>query len=121
MHWAAYLGYDDIVRHLLTHGADPRAEERFHKWSPLHFAAAEGHMNVVKELLKAMRAPTGHQTSSDEHELEVAAAEVARKYGREDVAQLIRNEVSRRQRRHRSPWSQGRIFKVKKAHAAKAA
>lgn len=55
MHWAAYHGHEAVVKTLIDHGAliDVVNNERR---SPLHFAAAFGHLQVAA-LLLAQDAP----------------------------------------------------------------
>jgi ankyrin repeat protein len=49
---AARNGYADCVYALMKHGANPMHQDK-EKWSPLHYAAALGHMAVAKVLLES--------------------------------------------------------------------
>jgi uncharacterized protein len=60
---AACWGYVDVVRRLLSHGADPNQPED-EWWTPLRWAAAHGHEQAARELLDAgadpnLKAPIG--------------------------------------------------------------
>ena len=51
----------DAVRLLLEHGADPNAREAGDNTYPLHWAAARGHLDVVRALLDAGRRRPRHR------------------------------------------------------------
>jgi len=58
LYMASSRGYTDIVRQLLSHGADPNAECEEHgelyivKWTPLHVASRDGTPPIAKMLLE---------------------------------------------------------------------
>ncbi|CAK4264589.1 unnamed protein product [Aphanomyces euteiches] len=51
LHWAAISGSANSARHLLAHGANPMAVDRFGR-TPLHWAARNNHVQVVQLLLE---------------------------------------------------------------------
>jgi ankyrin repeat protein len=51
LHYAADLGYVEIVKLLLERGADPKAKDNKGS-TPLHWAAFFGHVDVVRVLLE---------------------------------------------------------------------
>lgn len=55
LHYAAIGGWIEMVRFLLKNGADanPRASIENRLWTPNHFAAKHGHLEIVQELLNA--------------------------------------------------------------------
>lgn len=64
--WAAQGNRATSIAWLLEHGVDPnRADSR--GWGPIHFAAADGHLDALRSLLSAgatlARLPSGHLPS----------------------------------------------------------
>jgi ankyrin repeat protein len=53
LHWAAERGNQDIAAMLLAAGANPRAETRIGRYTPLHVAAKGGHAAVIRRLVDA--------------------------------------------------------------------
>lgn len=53
LHTAARSGYLEAVKLLLRHGADPNAREAGDNTYPLHWAAANRHVEIVRALLDA--------------------------------------------------------------------
>jgi len=53
LHWAAEHGNQDITAMLLAAGANPRAETRIGRYTPLHVAAKGGHAAVIRRLVDA--------------------------------------------------------------------
>ncbi|MEO8682092.1 MAG: ankyrin repeat domain-containing protein [Vicinamibacterales bacterium] len=53
LHWAAERGNQDIAAMLLAAGANPRAETRIGRYTPLHVAAKGGHPAVIRRLVDA--------------------------------------------------------------------
>jgi len=53
LHWAAEHGNQDITAMLLAAGANPRAETRIGRYTPLHIAAKGGHAAVIRRLVDA--------------------------------------------------------------------
>lgn len=52
LHEAASCGLQDIVLILLDHGADPDIQDSVQKCTPIHFAAKNGHLEVVRSLVR---------------------------------------------------------------------
>ena len=53
LHWAADWGQVDVVKYLLSKGANPQARGKS-GWTPLQASEAEGHMTVSRLLREAM-------------------------------------------------------------------
>ena len=68
LHLAAHAGQLAAVDLLLRRGIDPNARERGDETYPMHWAAAAGHVDVVRRLADAGGDVVGH---GDDHELEV--------------------------------------------------
>ncbi len=68
LHFAAHNGHLPVVDMLLTHGLSVNTRERGDNTYPMHWAAAAGHLNVVRRLADAGGDVVGH---GDDHELEV--------------------------------------------------
>jgi palmitoyltransferase len=51
LHWASYRGYESVVRWLLSHGADPDAEDD-EKCCAIHWAANRSHVDIVQILVQ---------------------------------------------------------------------
>ena len=50
LHWASYNGHLDVVRLLLTEGADITIADN-NGWTALHYASMFGHLDIVRLLL----------------------------------------------------------------------
>lgn len=48
--WASYCGHAGIVRYLLAHGAEVNAYDKTTLLAPIHFAAKNGHLEVLRAL-----------------------------------------------------------------------
>eukprot|EP00928_Gymnodinium_smaydae_P015589 TRINITY_DN15775_c0_g1_i1.p1 TRINITY_DN15775_c0_g1~~TRINITY_DN15775_c0_g1_i1.p1 ORF type:complete len:504 (-),score=100.18 TRINITY_DN15775_c0_g1_i1:41-1342(-) len=59
LHLAAFFGHTEAVDQLLESGAD-RAKEAMDGFLPLHFAAQQGHLGVLKALIKKVGAKDDH-------------------------------------------------------------
>src|SRR6266542_1795590 len=68
LHVAAFAGHLASVDLLLGHGLDVNAREKGDNTYPMHWAAAAGHVDVVRRLADAGGDVVGH---GDDHELEV--------------------------------------------------
>ncbi len=75
--------FPDAVKLLLESGADPNAVDKEEKFSPLMFAAAEGHFEVVRILLENNADATLKDKDGD------TAQSFARLNGHERVAELL--------------------------------
>lgn len=75
--------FPDAVKLLLENGADPNVVDREEKFSPLMFAAAEGHFAVVRILLENGADATLQDKDGD------TAESFARINGHERVAELL--------------------------------
>lgn len=79
---ACQLGYVNLVNKLLDEGADPNAHTA-QGWTPLMWAAAEGHDGVVRVLLQRGANPEIRNRWGQD------AAAVARQQGHSDIADLL--------------------------------
>ena len=80
LHYAAMRSHDEIVRLLCDRGAD--VEARCHDGSrPLHRAAMNGHISVVKELIEVRNAEINAGWST--------ALMIARHYNKPDIAAYL--------------------------------
>jgi ankyrin repeat protein len=68
LHAAARAGHVNALPLLLQHGADPNAREAGDNTYPLHWAAAHGHLEIVRALLDAGGDVHG---LGDDHQLDV--------------------------------------------------
>ncbi len=68
LHTAAHRGYLDAVDLLLRRGLDPNLKEKGDETTAMHWAAAAGHVEVVRRLIDAGGDVVGR---GDDHELEV--------------------------------------------------
>jgi ankyrin repeat protein len=68
LHLAAFGGHPAAVELLLKRGLDVNAREKGDNTYPMHWAAAAGHLEVVRQLADAGGDVVGH---GDDHELEV--------------------------------------------------
>ncbi len=59
LHWACYVGYVDIVKTLVTHGARTDKGSRKNDMTPLHNACQGGYKEVVKYLIQEVGCSTG--------------------------------------------------------------
>ena len=80
LHWAAEHGDHDLAAVLLESGANPGAETRIGRHTPLHVAAQGGHHLVVRTLLqnKAGKAGVNATTTTGAAPLHFAAASGSR-------------------------------------------
>ncbi|KAI8896637.1 hypothetical protein BC833DRAFT_596827 [Globomyces pollinis-pini] len=53
LHLACREGKSDITRRLIQHGANIEAKDAFYGWTPVFFAASEGHVECIKLLIEA--------------------------------------------------------------------
>jgi len=82
LHWAAWMGHDDVVRLLVASGADVNAKNNL-GLTPLHWAAQKGHRNAA-ELLVASGAVVDAKENGGSTPLHRAAWK-----GHEDVVRLL--------------------------------
>jgi ankyrin repeat protein len=82
LHYAA--DSQEITKLLLDHGAKPNVRERGFGYTPLHWAARNGHAAVVQLLVEH-----GANVNAKDYEEETALRR-AREYGHEEIAQLLR-------------------------------
>jgi len=109
---AVIKGHEEIVRALLTAGADPHIGIIFNGWSPLHFAANEGHANVVQLLLTSGRGvDVNVRSTKGDTPLHLAYSK-----GRDEVVQILlrhgadvkaKNNKGRKYDRHDSEFTKG--------------
>jgi len=52
IHWAVKFGHLEVVRRLISAGADVNAKSNS-GWTPIHEAAENGHLEVLKTLISA--------------------------------------------------------------------
>ena len=57
LNWAAQEGRDAVLAVLLAKGANPNLPDSHDRVRPLHTAAGEGHVRLVRRLLKAGAKP----------------------------------------------------------------
>jgi ankyrin repeat protein len=50
LHWAAFNGHADTIKHFITRGADINARS-LRGWTPLMMAAMNGHLDVCSALI----------------------------------------------------------------------
>eukprot|EP00639_Heterosigma_akashiwo_P026628 CAMPEP_0194694892 /NCGR_PEP_ID=MMETSP0295-20121207/21576_1 /TAXON_ID=39354 /ORGANISM="Heterosigma akashiwo, Strain CCMP2393" /LENGTH=147 /DNA_ID=CAMNT_0039586409 /DNA_START=62 /DNA_END=503 /DNA_ORIENTATION=- len=55
LHWAAWKGQRNIADYLLEQGAD-KGMTGYNSYTPLHLAAENGHLNVVKMMVEKYQA-----------------------------------------------------------------
>lgn len=73
--WAAFIGYEDIVRYLVEHGADIRATDRADVYNALKSAVMGPNVEVVKYLHGLLRDETDFDArESDQETLFMVAA-----------------------------------------------
>jgi ankyrin repeat protein len=72
LHWAAEHGNQDVAALLLAAGANPHAETRIGRYTPLHVAAKGGHAAVIRRLVDA-KADVGAVTTTGATPLHFAA------------------------------------------------
>lgn len=68
LHVAAHHGREEVVELLLLHGLHPDVRERGDNTTPMHWAAAAGHLEVVRRLADAGGDVVA---AGDDHQLEV--------------------------------------------------
>ncbi len=83
MHWAAYRGWDSILRILLERAGDPDAQNG-NGATPLMWAAWKGRETTVELLLATEGVNAGHRDRRGDTPLSKAAA-----YGQEGVVKLL--------------------------------
>jgi len=76
----------DRVRWLLQHGADPNRNDDW--WTPLHMAAANGELEMVRLLLDY------HADASIRSSREITPLEAALENGQQKVADLLRQRAN---------------------------
>lgn len=52
LHVAAQRGHSQVIRLLISHGADPNHKREEYEWTPLVWASYRGHLDAVQTLLK---------------------------------------------------------------------
>ncbi len=82
---ASNTGHTDVVKHLLTLGANPNTKTN-NGWTALHAAADDGYKEIVEVLLQS-----GADTSLTYRNMD--AATWAERSGKTDVANLIRQRA----------------------------
>ena len=68
LHLAAFHGHADAVEFLLARGIDPNTREKGDNTYPMHWAAAAGHLDIVRKLADAGGDVVG---DGDDHALQV--------------------------------------------------
>ena len=58
IHYAAMIGNEKMMRLLSERGADVNLQDNWDKFTPLHHAAKEGHIDVVKYLINVCHVNT---------------------------------------------------------------
>ncbi|MDH3424304.1 MAG: ankyrin repeat domain-containing protein, partial [Gemmatimonadota bacterium] len=76
LHLSAEQGHDDVVRELLSAGADLEAGTRIGRYTALHLASRRGHVDVLRTLLSNGADPNAVTTNSGVTPLHLAAAAV---------------------------------------------
>ena len=89
LHWAAMDGHIKVADLLITGGANVNSNKTPIKATPLYWAARKGYMDVVK-LLISKGANINAKTIDTGPMPEYTPLSVARTYGHNDVAKLIR-------------------------------
>ncbi len=87
VHAASESGHADVVRILISAGAEVEVRTRVAGYTPLHLAARRGHVDVVAALLEGGADPTAVTESSGATAVHLAAAAVR---GSEVVRLLVR-------------------------------
>ncbi|CAG8548536.1 1201_t:CDS:2 [Funneliformis mosseae] len=85
IHLAAMIGNEEMIRFLLEKGANLNVQDYSDKFTPLHHAAKEGYINVVKYLVNTCHANTDIK---DHHERTVK--DVAILWNRQDIADILK-------------------------------
>jgi len=89
LHYASTGPFLPTVEFLLKKGADPNLVDSEEHFTPLMFAAAEGHIDVVQILLEYHADPAMKDIDGD------TAESFARQNGHEEVANLLQSAVTR--------------------------
>lgn len=92
MHFVAYLGHEETISELLSHGFDADAKDSFHQ-TPLWWAASQGHEAVVSLLLLQSHVNVNDRglTSSDGYGRDTSATplSIAAAGGKDKIVKLL--------------------------------
>ncbi|KAM9354818.1 ankyrin repeat domain-containing protein 66 [Pholidichthys leucotaenia] len=83
LHWAAAKGHTKIVRILIEHGARPCLRTE-HGWTPAHFAAESGCLDVLR-LLHSLHAPIDKEDCCGDKPVRLAEI-----YGHHDCVRFLK-------------------------------
>lgn len=80
---------------LLKYGANPNIRDDYYSWTPLHYAARYGAVDIVKELLEHGADPTIRDNKGR------TPLDIAKEFGHDEVVQILASAESNRKRSRR--------------------